>query len=71
MLASLLAGVIVDDLYLIGLLGGERGRTLGMTSEGLAEGETIVIGNYRAISRDLEDGSEVLVSEATTGGDSE
>ncbi len=39
--------------------------------EGLAEGETIVIGNYRAISRDLEDGSEVLVSEATTGGDSE
>jgi HlyD family secretion protein len=30
--------------------------------EGLAEGEEIVIGNYRAISRDLEDESKVVVT---------
>jgi HlyD family secretion protein len=30
---------------------------------GLEEGEAIVIGNYRAISRDLEDGSEVVVAD--------
>jgi HlyD family secretion protein len=29
--------------------------------EGIAEGEQIVTGNYRAISRDLEDGSKVIV----------
>ena len=34
-------------------------------AEGLAEGERIVIGNYRAISRDLEDGTEVVVSEGS------
>lgn len=33
--------------------------------EGLNEGEEIVIGNYRAISRDLRDGSEVLVADST------
>ena len=30
---------------------------------GLEEGEAIVVGNYRAISRDLEDGSEVVVAD--------
>ena len=30
---------------------------------GVDEGEAIVVGNYRAISRDLEDGSEVVVAE--------
>jgi len=38
-------------------------------SEGLSEGETIVIGNYRAISRDLEDGSEIIVEADETGDD--
>ena len=39
--------------------------------EGLTEGETIVIGSYRAISRDLEDGHEVvLAGDAAVGGDS-
>lgn len=39
--------------------------------EGLSEGETIVIGSYRAISRDLEDGHEVvLASDTAAGGDS-
>ncbi len=38
-------------------------------SEGLSEGETIVIGNYRAISRDLEDGSEIIVEADETSDD--
>jgi len=29
--------------------------------EGLSEDESIVIGSYRAISRDLEDGSTVII----------
>ena len=39
--------------------------------EGLAEGEEIVIGNYRAISRDLHDGSEVSVTNETENEDPE
>ena len=34
---------------------------------GLEEGEAIVVGNYRAISRDLEDGSEVVVADDPAG----
>lgn len=33
--------------------------------DGLSEGEQIVVGNYRAISRDLQDGSEVVVAGET------
>ena len=36
---------------------------------GLEEGEEIVIGNYRAISRDLKDGSDVVVAGDTDPGD--
>ena len=36
---------------------------------GLKEGEAIVIGNYRAISRDLEDGSEVVVADESAAAD--
>jgi len=32
--------------------------------DGLSEGETIVVGSYRAISRDLEDGKEVVLADA-------
>jgi len=39
--------------------------------DGLAEGEAIVIGNYRAISRDLEDGSEVVVADDSAPGGAE
>ncbi len=37
---------------------------------GLSEGDQIVIGNYRAISRDLKDGSEVELTDAAEDGDS-
>ena len=36
---------------------------------GLKEDEAIVIGNYRAISRDLEDGSEVVVADESAAAD--
>jgi HlyD family secretion protein len=39
--------------------------------DGLEEGEAIVIGNYRAISRDLEDGSEVVVADDSAPGGAE
>jgi HlyD family secretion protein len=42
---------------------GIQGETHIEVTEGLAEGEQIVIGNYRAISRDLNDGTAVVVSD--------
>ena len=38
--------------------------------DGLSEGDQIVIGNYRAISRDLEDGSEVQTADESEAEDS-
>jgi HlyD family secretion protein len=36
---------------------------------GLAAGDQVVVGNYRAISKDLEDGAEVIVEKQSDGGD--
>jgi HlyD family secretion protein len=36
--------------------------------EGLSEGDEVVVGNYRAISKDLEDGSLVVVSDPNGNG---
>jgi HlyD family secretion protein len=38
--------------------------------EGLSEGDQVVVGNYRAISRDLQDGSEVEMAGASEDDDS-
>ena len=35
--------------------------------EGLGDGDDVVIGNYRAISRDLQDGSLVALSDEKEG----
>ena len=40
---------------------GIQGETHIEVREGLAEGEQVVIGNFRAISRDLENGSAVVI----------
>jgi HlyD family secretion protein len=36
---------------------------------GLAARDQVVVGNYRAISKDLEDGAEVIVEKQSDGGD--
>ena len=47
---------------------GIQGETHIEIVEGLSSGEEIVIGNYRAISRDLQDGSMVVVTNETPDG---
>ena len=37
--------------------------------EGLAAGEQVVVGSYRAISRDLKDGTAVTVGDGKPAGD--